>query len=125
MSDNENTPAKRKGEHLAAYRFQPGNPGRPKGSRNKLGEDFLKAMLEDFTAPGEDGKPNGVEAIRKVREDDPAAYVRTVVSILPKEFDIGENLVAALKESRDAATGAFYRSMAEDAAALPPPEVRH
>jgi hypothetical protein len=26
------------------HRFKPGNPGRPKGSRNKLGEDFIQAL---------------------------------------------------------------------------------
>ena len=30
------------------HRFQPGNPGRPKGSRNKFGEDFIAALAEDF-----------------------------------------------------------------------------
>ena len=29
-------------------RFQPGNPGRPKVARNKLGEDFVQALYADF-----------------------------------------------------------------------------
>lgn len=58
------------------------NPaGRPKGSRNKLGEVFLRAMLEDF-------EENGESAIQDCRKDDPATYVRVIASLLPKELNI-------------------------------------
>jgi hypothetical protein len=64
---------------------QSGNPaGRPKGARSKLGEDFLKALLEDFNGESE-GRPHGVEAIRKLREERPSDYVKVLASILPKE----------------------------------------
>lgn len=53
-------------------------PGRPKGSRNKLGESFLGAMLADFDK-------HGASAIERVREEDPSTYVRVVSSVLPKE----------------------------------------
>ena len=87
---------------------QSGNPaGRPKGARSKLGEDFLKALQADFAQ-------HGAEAIEKVRKEKPDQYLKVVASILPKEIDVGENLSAALKESRDAAAGAFFRAMAED-----------
>lgn len=35
------------------HQFKPGNPGRPKGSRNKLGEAFLEActLTSSSTAP--------------------------------------------------------------------------
>lgn len=59
--------------------FEKGNPGRPKGSRHKLGEDFLSALARDFGAHGE-------EAIAETREKDPAAYVRVVAGLLPKEM---------------------------------------
>lgn len=62
-------------------RFEPGNPGRPKGSRNKLGEAFIEALHEDFNT-------NGVEAITKMRADDPGGYVRVIAGLLPKEFKI-------------------------------------
>jgi len=92
-------------------RIKPGevrNPaGRPKGARSKLGEDFLKAMQEDFAA-------HGVTAIAKVRDEKPDQYLKVIASILPKEVDIGENLANSLKDSRDAAAQAFYRAMAEE-----------
>ncbi len=62
-------------------RFQLGNPGRPKGSRNKLGEDFIAALYEDFHA-------HGVAAIAEARQKDPVAYVRVVAGLLPKEMKV-------------------------------------
>ena len=91
---------------------QSGNPaGRPKGARSKLGEAFIRAMHDDF-------EKHGPEAIVKVREEKPDQYLKVVASILPKEFDLGDNTMSALKESRDASAAAFYRAMAEDAKAL-------
>lgn len=62
-------------------RFEPGNPGRPKGSRNKLGEAFIEALHDDFNE-------HGVAAIRSMRGSDPGGYVRVIASLLPKEFKI-------------------------------------
>lgn len=61
---------------------QSGNPaGRPKGSRNKLGEDFIAALHDDFEA-------NGIAAIQAVRKDKPDAYIKVIASILPKELKV-------------------------------------
>jgi hypothetical protein len=61
---------------------QSGNPGgRPKGARNKLDEEFLAELYNDFEV-------NGKAAIERVREEDPAAYLRVIVSVLPKELKI-------------------------------------
>ena len=54
-----------------------GNGGRPKGSRNKLGEEFLRALYADFVA-------HGVEAIERTREKKPDAYLKVIASILPR-----------------------------------------
>lgn len=68
-----------------AHLFKPGqtgNPlGRPKGSRNKLGEAFIAALHDDFEA-------HGVSTIQRVREERPQDYVKVVASLLPKEFKI-------------------------------------
>jgi hypothetical protein len=66
------------------HQFKPGNPGRPKGSRNALGEAFLEAMHDDF-------KAHGVEAIQKVRGDKPDQYLKVIASILPKDLNVNIN----------------------------------
>lgn len=63
------------------HQFKPGNPGRPKGSRNKLGEAFIEALHDDF-------QRDGVVAIQTMRSADPGGYVRVIASLLPKEFKI-------------------------------------
>lgn len=72
-------------------RFVSGNVGggRHKGSRNKLGEAFTDALLADFEkATAEGGKTQGEAVIAKLRDEDPAAYVRTIAMIMPKQVDV-------------------------------------
>ena len=63
------------------HQFKPGNPGRPKGSRNKLGEDFIRALAEDF-------KKHGPAVIEKVRIDRPADYLKIISGLLPKDLNL-------------------------------------
>jgi len=66
--------------------------GRPKGSRNKLGEQFLADMLADWDK-------NGIAAIKTMREERPHEYVKVVASILPRELNVK---VSDLDELSDA-----------------------
>jgi len=59
---------------------QSGNPkGRPKGARNKLGEEFLTQLCDDFEL-------HGAAVIERVRQEDPATYIRVIAGLLPKEL---------------------------------------
>lgn len=59
---------------------QSGNPkGRPKGTKNKLSADFINALAADF-------ERYGLYPIARTRRNDPAAYLRTIVALVPKEF---------------------------------------
>jgi len=64
-------------------RFVSGNigGGRPKGSRNKLGEAFIQAMYSDFTEHGE-------TVIETVRTEKPDQYLKVVASILPQQLNV-------------------------------------
>ena len=69
-------------KNLWPHRFKPGqsgNPlGRPRGGRNKLSEDFVQALYDDF-------KVHGRGAIVAVREKDPSTYIKVIAQLLPKE----------------------------------------
>lgn len=79
-----------KGKHgrkLPAHLWKPGqcgNPnGRPKGSRNKLSDAFIRDLFADWSMAG----PSAIQACRL---EDPSAYLRVVASLVPKEFNIRE-----------------------------------
>ncbi len=74
--------------------------GRPPGSRDQLTSDFIAKLADDFEA-------NGWAAIERCRDDDPAAYLRLVASLAPKNVavDDGVSLLDffAVIAARDAA----------------------
>ena len=75
-------------------RFLPGNSGfggRPKGSRNKLGEAFLDNLYSDW-------QENGIQALKDCRQQNPAAYVKTVASLLPKQVEVSTNGIASMSD---------------------------
>ena len=83
---------------------QSGNPlGRPKGSRNKLGEDFVRALSEDF-------QEHGMAAIQTVRVDDPAAYLKVIAQVVPKELNIKTDAFDGVSDEQIAALIAAARS---------------
>ena len=71
------------GEQRPPHLFKPGqsgNPkGRPKGSRNKLGEQFLNDLQADWA-------DHGANVLAAAREESPVQYAKMVASILPKEL---------------------------------------
>lgn len=67
-----------------------GGPGRPKGSRNKLGEAFLKDMQQAW-------EERGPEVIQEVMNEKPDQFLKVVASILPKELNLNVNDVDSLE----------------------------
>src|SRR6516162_6469251 len=68
---------------------QSGNPaGRPKGSRNKLGEDFLTDTYQQW-------QQHGSKALETMATSEPAKFCQMVASLLPKEMHIKD---AALED---------------------------
>ena len=64
---------------------QSGNPaGRPEGARDRLKNNFLTALADDF-------REHGVAAIRKVREETPSVYIKAIASLMPKEFKVNQD----------------------------------
>ncbi len=62
--------------------FKPGNPGgpgRPVGSKNRLSEYFLTELAYHF-------EEHGREAIERVFDDRPGEYLRIISSLIPKEL---------------------------------------
>jgi hypothetical protein len=81
---------------MEAQKWKPGvspNPaGRPKGSRNKLGEEFVSALLADFNE-------HGPSVIETVRAEQPAQYLKVIAAVIPKEVNVS---VGQLEELSDA-----------------------
>jgi hypothetical protein len=77
-------------------RFAVGNPGRPKGSRNKLGEGFVAALQDDFAK-------HGAVVIEKVREENPTAYLRVIMGVVPKSLLAAETSMSELNDDEIAA----------------------
>ena len=82
--DGEVTARKHRGLAPAWKPGESGNPaGRPKGARNKLGEEFIQSLYADY-------QTHGAQVIERVREERPHEYLKVVASLLPKQLEIKE-----------------------------------
>ena len=74
--------------------------GRPPGNRNQLTSAFIAKLADDFEA-------NGEAAIQRCGEEDPAAYLRLVASLAPKNVAVNDGVSLldffAVLAARDAA----------------------
>jgi hypothetical protein len=77
-------------------------------SRNRLGEEFLRALAEDFDR-------HGAEVIERVRVEQPSAYIKVVASLLPKDLNLNVN---NLDHLTDAQLIARLRSLTKQVAPL-------
>lgn len=69
-------------------KFEKGNPGRPRGAKNKLTEAFWKDFAEAWEA-------SGASALKAVAADDPSTFVRVAASVMPKEAELTVRRIAA------------------------------
>ena len=61
---------------------QSGNPaGRPKGSKHKLAEEFLRDLTTVWSEIG-------IDCIRQMAKKRPGDFVRVCASLIPKEFHV-------------------------------------
>lgn len=91
-------------ETLTAPRFKPGHSGnragKPPGTRNGLTSSFIRALAQDFDA-------HGSKAIEACRTQNPAAYIRAITALCPKEVEIKR----PLQEMEDAELIAAVRAL--------------
>ena len=110
-------------------KFAPGWSGNPGGSleatRRSFNKDFLLALAADF-------KKHGAAAIEKVREQQPAAYMKICALLVPREMQVEhtnrikqmtdeqiEEAIAAIQAMLDARAAQVIEGQAEVVPSLP------
>jgi hypothetical protein len=113
--------------------FEPGRSGNPAGGpvgsrhRQQLNSEFLAALLRDF-------RQGGPKAIERVRRTQPAAYLKVLALLVPREHKVeysnslknwtdeeleaGIDLVKQMLEGRAAASGAVIEGTAKPVSML-------
>jgi uncharacterized protein DUF5681 len=94
--------------------WKPGQSGNPAGrrvnSRNRLSEQFLKDMVEDWEA-------HGKAAIVTFRTDRPHDYVKVVATLVPRQFSLKINELEELSDAElDRQLAAVLAQLAADGA---------
>jgi hypothetical protein len=101
MSEQPENAGAIRADHLT--RFKPGNPGKPKGARHALTENFIKALHDDFSK-------HGISAVEVVRVEKPDQYLKVIASLVPKDVNLNVN---NLDELSDAELAERVRQLAE------------
>jgi uncharacterized protein DUF5681 len=78
--------------------WQPGESGNPtgrlRGSRNQLSEEVICALLRDF-------RQHGQKAVARVRQAQPAAYLKILALLCPREHNVEHrNLIKELTDEQ-------------------------
>ena len=99
---------------MPANLWQPGNPaGRTRGSRNALSEEVICALLRDF-------RQHGQEAVARVRRTQPAAYLKILALLVPREHKVEHsNLLKELTDEQLEAMIEYLKTSLEAQAGAP------
>src|SRR6516225_11029182 len=97
--------------------WQPGGSGNPagrlRGSRNKLSEEVICALLRDFRKHGE-------KAIAKVRREQPGVYLRCLTLLIPREHKVEHrNVIKSLSDEELEAMIEYLKTSLEAQAGAP------
>jgi hypothetical protein len=71
--------------------FKPGEGGRPKGCRNKIGQKFLEDLAAEWEA-------SGPGCLKIMAKEDPSGLVKVMAALLPKEFEITQTKLMQLPD---------------------------
>src|SRR5262249_49906280 len=87
---------------------QSGNPaGRLRGSRNKLSEEVICALLRDF-------RQHGQKAVARVRQTQPAAYLKVLALLVPREHKVEHsNVIKSLSDQELEAMVEYLQTLLE------------
>ena len=102
-------------EHSRFTSGASGNPGgKPVNARNRLTAAFLNRLADDF-------EKDGKAAIVKCREENPAAYIKAIAALCPKEIELKRPLEEMATEELIAALNALtgYLAQQSDPARAP------
>jgi hypothetical protein len=110
MAGNASQNKALEGRDANTGRFVTGNNGggRKLGSRNKLATEFIDDLHAKWLKHGPD-------VLERVIRDDPAAFMRTVAQILPKEIDAAVNVNAGSRFDDCETVEDILRGVAEEA----------
>jgi hypothetical protein len=67
-----------------------GSRGRQRAARDKISAAFLEALSDTFHEPNDTGGCKGLDALKKVRDEDPATFARIFASLMPKQLEIDD-----------------------------------
>jgi hypothetical protein len=95
----------------------PGGPGRPKGSKNRLSEYFLFELADHF-------ETHGRVAIERICEDSPGEYLRIIAGLIPKELILEQTQEETVRWVINASSKALSEAQWREGHGLDSPEHR-
>lgn len=86
--------------------FTKGNPGRPKGSKNKLTEAFWS----DYAAAWE---THGQAALEAVATSEPAKFVAVAASLMPKDVNVNTTITDMTDEQLESRIASLAKQVGD------------